>query len=439
MKKIKYVLIICIILAILLIVIILINNRNKNNQGISETQESIEIMKNETVQEEAEQIINIEEYIEVKNCANAYLNAININNSAYYGYDENGDYTNLMTEEDINANMYEVLSAEYINKNSINTENIRNYVYAIEEDCFFVPVELIEKGSNENIKSFGVYGIIVSQEYEMLMEGYIIINIDEGNNTFSIEQVANKDELNNIEIEVPDIIEEKNNNVYTAIGTTYEDIIQGYIDDYKRLAIAYPELAYDNFLDEEYKSKKFESVDEYKEYINENRDKIELLAPEKYEVSEQDNYTRYLILSNSGQYIIIKAETPSKYKFILDTYTIDIPEFTEKYNSSAEQQKVALNIDKFIQALNAADYKYAYNCLADSFKNNYFKTQEEFETYAKENFYKSNTITYNQFNIQGEYYTYSVTITNQETNEGINKTFIMQLGEGTEFVLSFDI
>ena len=127
-----------------------------------------------------------------------------------------------------------------------------------------------------------------------------------------------------------------------------------------------------------------------------------------------------------------------EYTLILDTYTIDLPEFLEKYNNSTDQQKVALNIDKFMQAINAKDYKYAYNCLADSFKNNYFKTQEEFENYAKENFYSSNNVEYNEFDTQGDVYTYSVILTDKETSEQKNKTFIVKLEEGTEFVLSFN-
>ena len=91
-----------------------------------------------------------------------------------------------------------------------------------------------------------------------------------------------------------------------------------------------------------------------------------------------------------------------------------------------------------MRAINDRSYNYAYNCLADSFKNNYFKTQEEFETYVKSNFYESNSVTYNNFEKQGELYTYSVTITNKQTKEQKSKKFIMQLGEGTEFELSFD-
>ncbi len=148
--------------------------------------------------------------------------------------------------------------------------------------------------------------------------------------------------------------------------------------------------------------------------------------------------TEYICLDQYGNYYIFTENAIMDYTVILDTYTIDLPEFTEKYDNGTEQQKVALNIDKFMQSINAKDYKYAYGCLADSFKNNYFKTQEEFENYARENFYESNTVGYNEFNTQGDVYTYSVILTDKNTGEQKTKTFIMRLGEGTNFEMSFN-
>jgi hypothetical protein len=50
------------------------------------------------------------------------------------------------------------------------------------------------------------------------------------------------------------------------------------------------------------------------------------------------------------------------YKLILDEYTIDLPEFTEKYKKAAPQEKVGMNIEKIISAINNKDYgKYRFN------------------------------------------------------------------------------
>lgn len=221
------------------------------------------------------------------------------------------------------------------------------------------------------------------------------------------------------------------------ISMSIDDLILIYFDDYKTYMLENPEQAY-NLLDKEYREKRFGNIDGYKTYIANNKEMISNNSLESYKISVDDEKSQYICLDQYGNYYIFTENAIMDYTVILDTYTIDLPEFTEKYNSATDQQKVALNIDKFMQAINSKDYKYAYNCLADSFKNNYFKTQEDFENYAKENFYASNTVGYKEFDTQGEYYTYSVILTDKETEAQKNKTFIMKLEEGTNFVLSFD-
>lgn len=49
------------------------------------------------------------------------------------------------------------------------------------------------------------------------------------------------------------------------------------------------------------------------------------------------------------------------FTVILDTYTIDLPEFTEKYTKASDEEKVLLNIQKGFTAINDKDYRYVYN------------------------------------------------------------------------------
>ena len=227
-------------------------------------------------------------------------------------------------------------------------------------------------------------------------------------------------------------------NEFEILNVSTGDLLSTYFNKYKDDIFADLEKAY-NTLDEEYRQKKFGSIDNYKTYLQERYQEIALSKIVSYKIYDKnDEYTQYICIDNNGNYYIFNETGIMQYTVMLDAYTIDLPEFLEKYNNGTAQQKVALNIEKFVQAINDKSYNYAYNCLADSFKNNYFKTQEEFETYVKANFFENNSVKYNNFEVQGELYTYSVTITNKVTNEEINKTFIMQLEEGTEFVLSFD-
>ena len=226
-------------------------------------------------------------------------------------------------------------------------------------------------------------------------------------------------------------------NEFSIIDMDTEDLLQIYFNNYKTAVLEETETAF-NMIDKEYREKRFGNLESFKKYVTTNYNNIRGASLSSYITNEYDNYTQYVCKDSNGNYYIFREKAIMEYTMLLDTYTIELPEFTEKYYTATEQQKVALNIDKFIQAINNKDYKFAYNCLADSYKNNYFKTQSDFETYVKQNFYESSTIGYKQFGTEGELYTYSVILTNKETREQKNKTFIMQLEEGTDFVLSFD-
>ena len=228
---------------------------------------------------------------------------------------------------------------------------------------------------------------------------------------------------------------ESNEFTFTTINT--ENLMSIYLNKYKDNISNNVEQAY-NMLDEDYRNQKFGNIEEFRRYIENNKETILDTRLISYQTETNGDINRYICLDENGNYYIFDEKAIMDYTLILDTYTIDLPEFIEKYDRATEQQKVALNINKFIQAINDKDYKYAYNCLADSYKNNYFKTQAEFENYAKENFYANSTVAYSQFDTQEDVYTYSVILTNRETKEQMNKTFIMQLGEETEFVLSFN-
>ena len=99
-----------------------------------------------------------------------------------------------------------------------------------------------------------------------------------------------------------------------------------------------------------------------------------------------------------------------------------------------------MNIDKFFQMINRQDYKTAYSCIAQSYKNNYFKTEEEFITYAKNNFYTYNDVTYKNYEQKGSYlYTFNINLSDltKENSEEKEIKIIMQLNDDLNFEMSF--
>ena len=381
-------------------------------------------------------------YFDVMSCVRQYLSAINIKNDAYYTYDENGDYVLAVDEEIIKEKIYNLLSQKYINQNDITLQNLYDKIETTETSGLFVPIE-ISMIQNSDIKSFLVHGLLESSsDYSVIDQVFIIVNIDIVNTIYSIEPIDG--EYNSIqEIEVnqlEDKIEANENNKFSTSYATDEESVKDYINLYKRLALGYPERMY-QLLDEEYKTAKFGNLENFIEYVETNKNSIIGINPQSYQVERDGDYTQYVCIDQNGKYYIFREESVMDYTVILDTYTIDLPEFVEEYERASDEDKVLMNIQRFFDAIEDGDYRYAYNKLDETFKTNNFATLEEFENYAKTNFFKQNTLSAGKAEKQGNVYLYNVTIsdTSGESNQAKTTSFVMQLKEGTDFVMSFGI
>ena len=125
---------------------------------------------------------------------------------------------------------------------------------------------------------------------------------------------------------------------------------------------------------------------------------------------------------------------------MLDTYTIEVPSFIERYNSASEINKVQLNFNKVFEAMNMGDYEYVYDKLDSTFKQNNFPTLNDFEEYINNNLYTKINVEYGKYETSGNLYILELNLKNAENEEQqVTKTFIMQLKEGTDFVMSFTV
>ena len=160
----------------------------------------------------------------------------------------------------------------------------------------------------------------------------------------------------------------------------------------------------------------------------------------KYQTEIKENYVQYNCMKLDEGYWIIKENAPRDYTIILDTYTIELPEFIEKYNNSEGNIKAGLNAKKIIEALNGKDYKYLYNKLDTTFRNNKYPAVNNLQTYIENNVFKDNRIEYIELIQEGEIYIYKARIKNVD-RDSEEKSFniIMKLGEGTDFIFSFNI
>ncbi len=387
--------------------------------------------------------VDQQSYFDIKTCMQKYLDYINMNNSQYFVQDEEGNYISI-DQNEIKQKIYNLLSNKYISEKNITIENLYDNIEVLEKNAIFVPLEatLIQDG---DIKSFLVYGLVESiNGYTVLDKMYAIVNIHVVEGKFSIEPIY--EEYNSIkEIKIntfENTITLNEENKFKMTRVSAEDFPKEYINVFKRLALGAPEELY-KLLDEEYKNARFKSLDEFKEYIKENKAEIISARLAKYQVinNDEDRF-RYICIDQYDNYYIIEQKSILQdYDLILDTYSIDIPEFLEKYNESEEKQKILLNIQKVFQAVNSGDYRYVYEKLDDTYKSNYFKTETELKNYIQEKWYKDNKVEYGTYEKNEDIYVYNIRILDKDNTsaETINIKVVMKLLEGTDFVMSFSV
>lgn len=439
MKKIKTLIISIIILILIIGIVLLIINKKNKNEGNKIYSNNVEVV-SETSEDNRSDITTTS-YYTIQKCISQYFEVLNKNNTAYYTVNEKGENVKSVGDDYIKGRIYDLLSENYINKNNITKNNVYSYVDNVTENVSFniIDAKLIENNKNNQ---YIVYGFMTQTlKNKFIANKYYIINIDEKNNVFSVEPILKKynniNEISNIE----DVeITKNNNNKIPSIKINSEVQCKNYLTTFKRMMLSNPEVAYE-YLDNEYKQKRFVNANEFKAYVNNNINELEGLNVSEYLVNVYDDYTEFVCKDKSGIIYTFDAETPLKYTVKLDTYTIISDKYKSEYDSAETQKKVQMNIDKWVQMLNNRDYSSAYNLLDETFRNNTFGSQEKFEKYMKENYSLQYLITYNEYKEENDISIMSITLKDilgkNETTKDLK--IIMQLNNNYDFVMSFEI
>lgn len=416
MKNLKYVIIaLGIILIALIVITIVIFSKKGNSEAMEPDQDESGIV----IPYKTEVVKNATQYFTVSSCIQKYLDSV---------YKGEG------------IAVYNMLSKEFISANNVDDINSLNVVDKLENPSLFEAKKMNMIGG-DFIETYSVYGLISNRDNPSLREeAYFLVTLDVSNLTFSVtpKEVSKLEDIN---LETGETeIKENDNNIFDYYRITKEELIRKYLANYKENVQYDVETAY-NLINKEYSEKRFGSLDSFRTYTELNEQEIRGSLLDQYTIKEYDDYIQYICIDQNRNYYIINETAVMQYDIILDTYTLDLPEFLTKYNQTNNQGKVALNIQKFVDSINAKDYNYAYSKLADGFKNTNFPSLESFENYIKGTLYNKNEVEYMMFSEEADLYTYKISIMNAEETSGkpMEKTIIMKLGEGTEFVLSFDV
>ena len=353
-----------------------------------------------------------------------------------------------------------VLNKEYISKNNINSNNLSSSTQQYKNITSYKNIEMYEQNS-EKFTAYYTKGQINDQG-----NVYFEIGVDVNNHTYDIMPITENEYTTKINQSTGERTIEKNeNNSIEFKDYDNADIAKMYFDDYLKQMISNPEKAY-NLLDKQYRETKFENYNGFVQYINANREKLELtykmetldnndfekysdyldfklqhsnLGIKKYSIETYESYVQYTCQDAEGNYYIFSAQYPMDYSVVLDVYTTDTPYFKNMYSRSTDQNKAKLNLEKIQEALNNKDYKYIYSKLNATFKANNFATERQFETYMKDNFFDKNQITYNIVEKQGDAWLFNAKLNNANGKEQKGINLVVKLNEGTEFEMSFSI
>lgn len=336
--------------------------------------------------------------------------------------------------------IYNFLNPEYISKNDISVSNVLEKVYN-NDKVKFIPLKMYELLGN-NKTQYSVYGIMQGIDEDKQEQVYFIVEVDKRNASFYITPVKFDEyqDVNEIPLTGKDENIELNKNNYFSFSIMEEnDIAQKYFTYYKSMMLESPETAYE-MLEEEYRNKRFGSLDEFKDYIVKNQEEIESYLAKEYEVNALEDATEYVCQDQYKHSYIFKVSAVMQFQVKLDTYTIESEETKQKYQMANERRKVEMNVDKWIQMLNHRDYKAAYQVLDESFKSQYFQDLNSFELYMREKFPLYYGINLSDFSNEAGVYIQKILMTDitAKMKNPLHENIIMKLtDEG--FVMSFKI
>ena len=206
---------------------------------------------------------------------------------------------------------------------------------------------------------------------------YGIVLLDYSNKTFKIIK-STEDEYNNAmnnivddKYKEPILIEAKKYNKFKYLLKADQDVVKEYVRDYVKKALYHPQEAY-NSLSEKCRSEKFQSFEEYQQYISKNRQKLKMIElysactmknlitmqeydtyyerfnfkeSPKYKMIDANDDIIYICVDEYENYYIFKASEVMEYSVLyVGNYTDNINDYVQGYDILEEQGYKAFNI-----------------------------------------------------------------------------------------------
>ncbi len=310
-----------------------------------------------------------------------------------------------------------------------------NNLYTVNGNSKF-NVKLAYSTENNYMAKYYVYGVLTVANGDFTatqQEIYMIVYLTSENEGYTLQTISKEEfeDMKALEEDEKIDIEQGQYNVYKYEFINSIQLMQIYLDDFIFQMFNNTAKSYE-MLNQEYREKRFGSLDAYVEYINEKQEQLRNIELFQYKVDDGDDNTVYRGTDKNGNFYYVKVTSPMEYEVILDSYTMDD---YSNYNTNSKKEK---SIEKFILMINNADYTNAYNLLDETFKENNFPTRDDFINYVKSNWFKRNLV--REINILEDG---SCNAIIQESismsSNTIEKHFIVTLGDKMDFTIKFDV
>lgn len=380
-------------------------------------------------------------YYCMKNICGKYYEYINqYNTDTYYSRLEGEITVTPEEKQDTYETICKLLDSKYIKDNSIDDNYIKKMLITYKESDDFEINKMYSQDIDENTTIMWA-DISLLKEYKKTNNNKVVIaKLDRKNSLFSIipKEITSQQILQDKVNVSTDEIEENTYNKYKYQIISDEQIVSDLLMKYKYAVLYNREDAY-ALLDKEYREKRFGDYNTFSKYIDNNIKEINALSFSKYLVNNYNEYKEYICADAEGNLYIFHDKSIMDFSVILDTYTVVLPQFTEKYDSVNNTKKVAMNIDKIVQALNVKDGKYIYSKLDDVFKKNNFPTLNDFQNYINEKYPSTYDFECSTYNEENGVHVQDIILKDKKNQEQIESSIIMKLKDNYDFVMSFTI
>ena len=310
-----------------------------------------------------------------------------------------------------------------------------NNLYTIQNNVKYV-VKQAYGTRNEYMAKYYTYGILTVANGDFTsteQEVYMTIVLTTENNGYILQTISKSEYQNRQPLEENDKIDitQGTYNIYEYEYVNNVKQMEIYLQDYVFRVFNNTEKSYE-LLNEEYRNKRFGSIDQYIKFLNEKIGQLQNIKITQYNIDDSGLVKIYTGTDENGNYYHIEESAYMEYELILDNYTL------EDYSNEDTEEKIKKSTQKFILMINSADYTNAYNLLDETFRGNNFPTEQEFIDYVKNNWFKRNIIASREVTDEG-----ICIVTMKETlstnSNTIQKQFKVTLGEGMEFTIEFDV